>query len=326
LKKVLFSFFYLLVVLGAIGYVAYEIVKPIYIEPKVVEIKYGTPVPDVAKKLENEGIISSKYYFLILHAFKRGKLEAGEYEFKGFLSIYDVYKVLEEGKTKLYKITVKEGDDLFEIAENLERNNICNGEDFLRYALSEKVAEKYNLNVPSMEGFLFPDTYYFSRNTHPLKVIDVMYKNFLSKTQEMRRELKKKNLSLETWVIVASMIEKETFLDKEKPLIAAVIYNRLKRGMKLQIDPTVIYVAKRNGFWKGKLLKKFYKLDDPYNTYMYYGLPPGPISNPGLASLKAALYPADVDYFYFVADRYGRRHYFSRTYVEHLRNMRKAGR
>ncbi|AAC06941.1 endolytic transglycosylase MltG [Aquifex aeolicus] len=317
---------YVFLVSSVLGFIAFEIFTPLYVPKKTVEIKYGTPVPEIAQILEENKVIKNKYYFLILHAFKRGKLEAGEYEFEGWLSTYDVYKILEEGKAKLYKVTVKEGYDVFDIAKVLEENGICKEEDFLKYALSEEVARKYNLSVPSMEGFLFPDTYYLSRNMHPLKVIDIMYKNFLEKTEEMRMELRKKHISLETWVTVASMVEKETHLDEEKPLIAAVIYNRLKKGMKLQIDPTVIYVAKRRGIWKGELYKSLYKIDDPYNTYMYYGLPPGPISNPGLSSLRAALYPAKVNYLYFVAKPGYKGHLFAETYLEHLRNMRRVGR
>ena len=326
MKRVAFFFLYSLIVSLLIGSVVYSVITPMHVEKKIVEIKYGTPVPEIAEILEREGVIRSRYLFLILHAFLRKKLEAGEYEFKGNLSIYDVYKILEEGRAKLYKVVVKEGDDLFDIAKNLEKNKICKAEDFLKYAFSQEIVKRYNLDVPSMEGFLFPDTYYFSKNTHPLKVIDVMYRNFLEKTKKLRKHLKERNLSLEIWVTVASMVEKETFLKEEKPLIAAVIYNRLIRGMKLQIDPTVIYVAKRRGLWRGRILKRFFYIDDPYNTYVYYGLPPGPISNPGLDSLEASLFPANVDYLYFVADRWGQKHYFARTYVEHLRNMKKAGR
>ncbi|GAB6065774.1 endolytic transglycosylase MltG [Aquifex pyrophilus] len=326
MKRFLFLLSYLTAISLITAFILYGIITPKPVGEKVVEIKYGTPVPEIAEILEREGVINSRYLFLILHAFLRGKLEAGEYEFKGNLSLYEVYKILEEGRARLYKIVVKEGDDLFDIAKNLEKNKICKAKDFLRYAFSEEVVKRYNLDVPSMEGFLFPDTYYFSKNTHPLKVIDVMYKNFLEKTENLRKHLEEKNLSLEVWVTIASMVEKETFLKEEKPLIAAVIYNRLRRGMKLQIDPTVIYVAKRRGLWRGRLLKRFFYIDDPYNTYLYFGLPPGPISNPGLDSLKASLFPAKVDYLYFVADRYGRKHYFARTYVEHLRNMRRARR
>ena len=327
MKRFLFLSLFATLFLVLTEVITYLLYLPKNIEPpKVVEIRYGTPVPKIAEILEKEGIIRSKYLFLILHSIERAKLEAGEYEFKGSLNVVDVYRYLKEGKYKLYRITVKEGYDLYDIARELEKNKICKAKDFLKYASSQEVIHLYGLSVPSMEGFLFPDTYFFSKGTHPLKVIDVMYKNFLRKTTKLRRELKNKNMELETWVTVASMIEKETKAPEEKPLIAAVIYNRLDKGMKLQIDPTVIYAAKRKGLWKGKLLKEFYKLDDPYNTYFYFGLPPGPISNPGISSLEAALRPAKVDYLYFVAkpDRSG--HLFARTYLEHLINLKRVGR
>jgi len=177
-----------------------------------------------------------------------------------------------------------------------------------------------------MEGFLFPDTYFFSKNTHPLKVIDTMFKNFLRRTKELRGRLPRRDLSLEEWVTVASMIEKETFWEEEKPLISAVIYNRLKRKMRLQIDPTVIYALKRRGLWKGVLRREHLQIDDPYNTYQYFGLPPTPIGNPGISSLKAALEPAPVGYLYFVVDPRTRRHIFSTSYSQHRRNVAKLRR
>ena len=327
MKKALGFLTVLIFLLGIIGGITYLIYLPKVVSPpKTVEIFYGTPVPKIAEILEKEGIIYSRYLFLIVHAIERKKLEAGEYEFRGKLSVIDVYNYLKEGRYKLYRITVKEGYDIYDIAKELEKKKICRAKDFLKYALSEEIVHHYGLSTPSVEGFLFPDTYFFSKGTHPLKVIDVMYKNFLKKTEKLRKELKRKKLDLETWVIVASMVEKETMIPKEKPIIAAIIYNRLNKGMKLQIDPTVIYAAKRRGIWKGKLLKKFYKLDDPYNTYFYYGLPPGPISNPGLSSLEAALRPAKVDYLYFVAKPDMSGHLFARTYLEHLMNLRRVGR
>lgn len=321
ISTLLFLFISSVVVTTYFTYFPKEI-KP----PKTVEIPYGTSVPKIAEILEREGVIYSKYLFLLVHAIERAKLEAGEYEFGGRLNVVKVYEYLKEGRHKRYKITVREGDDIYTIAEELEKNKICKAEDFLKYATSEKVVRSYGLSAPSMEGFLFPDTYYFSKGTHPLRVIDTMHKNFLKKTENLRKELKEKNLKLEEWVTIASMVEKETPDPQERPLIAAVIYNRLKIGMKLQIDPTVIYAAKRKGLWKGELLKSFYELDDPYNTYRYFGLPPGPIANPGLSSLEAALRPAKVDYLYFVAKQDMSGHIFARTYSEHLNNLKIVGR
>lgn len=295
---------------------------PVKVENKTIEIAYGTSTYNISLLLYRENLLRNPLSFLLLHSVYKRKLEAGEYEFDGFVFPWEVYEKISKGLKKLYKITIPEGSDLYDIARILEENGICSAEDFLKYALSEERAKKYGLKTPSMEGFLFPDTYFFSKNTHPIKVIDTMYKNFLRRTQELRERLSSDNLSLEEWVIIASMIEKETAKLEEKPLVSAVIHNRIKKGMKLQIDPTVIYALKRKGEWNGKLTLNHLKIDDPYNTYYYYGLPPSPICNPGLESLIAALEPAKVDYLYFVADGSGG-HRFSDTYIDHINNVRK---
>ncbi|MFN3599215.1 MAG: endolytic transglycosylase MltG [Aquificaceae bacterium] len=294
---------------------------PVKVEKKMVEIAYGISTYDMAILLYKEGFLRNPLSFLFLHSINRKKLEAGEYEFEGFVFPWDIYQKISKGLKKLYKITIPEGSDLYDIALILEENRICSSKDFLKYALSEEVVKKYDLKTPNMEGFLFPDTYFFSKNTHPIRIIDLMHKNFLKKTEALRELLKEKNLSLEEWVAIASMIEKETAKAEERPLVSAVIYNRIKKGMKLQIDPTVIYALKRRGEWQGNLTLKHLTIDDPYNTYYYYGLPPSPICNPGLGSLKVALEPAKVDYLYFVADGSGG-HYFSSTYSDHISKVK----
>ena len=316
----------LLIVLLLISLVAHSLM-PVYVSGKTVEIPYGTPTLRIVEILHDEGVIRSRLAFVILHTFLKSKLEAGEYEFDGYVSIFDVYRKLSKGIHKLHRIVVREGSDLYDIAELLESKGICSREDFLKYALSEEVPRSFGINSPTMEGFLFPETYLFSKNTHPLKVIEKMHLTFLERTKELREELKERGeLSLEEWVIIASMIEKETHLDSEKPIISAVIRNRLKKRMRLQIDPTVIYALKRNNLWNGRLTKKDMSIDDPFNTYLYFGLPPTPICNPGLSSLRAALYPARVKYLYFVVDPDRKRHIFSTTYSQHLRNVARLKR
>jgi len=293
---------------------------PVKTEEKTVEIAYGTPTKDIALQLYREGLLRNPMSFILIHAVYKKKLEAGEYEFVGFVFPWNIYEKLSKGLKKVYRITIQEGADLYDIARILEENRICSAKDFLKYALSEETIRRYGLEVSSMEGFLFPDTYFFSKNTHPLRVIDVMHKNFLRKTEELRKNLKE--LSLEEWVTIASMIEKETAKSEERPLVSAVIRNRLEKGMKLQIDPTVIYALKRKNLWDGRLTLNHLRLGDPYNTYVYFGLPPSPICNPGIESLRAVLEPAEVDYLYFVADGSGG-HYFSKTYQEHNRRVRE---
>ncbi len=315
----------IILLVASLLYLAYAFM-PVYVETKTVDIPYGTSALKVIETLHKEGIIRSKLSLIIIHALRKDKLEAGEYEFSGHVSPFDVYRKLSRGIHKLHRVVITEGSDIYDMADILEKKGVCKKEDFLKFATSEQVPRGYGLSTPTMEGFLFPDTYLFSKNTHPLKVIDTMYRNFLKKTVDLRPQVAKKGLSIEEWVTIASMIEKETAWEDEKPLVSAVIYNRLKRKMKLQIDPTVIYALKRKGMWEGKLTREHLKIDDPYNTYLYFGLPPTPICNPGLSSLKAALQPADVSYLYFVADPKTRRHIFSSTYSQHRQNIAKVRR
>ncbi len=312
----------LLILLLLAGYTVYSFM-PVYVERKTVEIPYGTPTLRIFSTFEDEGLIRSRLSLILIHVLKKKKLEAGEYEFDGYVTPFEVYEKLSRGIHKLHMVVVKEGSDIYDIADLLEEKGVCRREDFLKYATSESVSRSYGLSTPTMEGFLFPDTYLFPKNTHPLKVIDKMYRNFLEKTVELRQSVAERGMTIEEWVTITSMVEKETFWEEEKPLVAAVIYNRLRKGMKLQIDPTVIYALKRNGLWKGKLLKEHLSIEDPYNTYLYFGLPPTPICNPGLSSLRAALNPAKINYLYFVVDPRTRRHIFSWTYAQHLKNVRR---
>ena len=312
---------FLLPIILLVLFVVYSLL-PVRLDKKTVEIAYGTSTFEMALLLYKEGILRNPLSFLFLHSVEKKKLEAGEYEFDGLIFPWDAYEKISKGLKKLYRITIPEGSDLYDISKILEENLICSSKDFLKYALSEETARKYKLKTPNMEGFLFPDTYFFSNNTHPMRVIDTMYNNFLKKTQELRKKLPEKNLTIEEWVTIASMIEKETAKPEEKPLVSAVIFNRIKKGMKLQIDPTVIYALKRKGLWKGKLTVEHLKINDPYNTYYYFGLPPSPICNPGLESLKYAIEPAPVDYLYFVADGSGG-HYFSKSLSDHNRRVKE---
>ena len=309
----------LLAVLGLIFVFLVYSFFPVKTE-RTVEVPYGKTSLDIALLLYREGVIRSPISFMAIHYLIRGKLEAGEYEFKGWVFPWDAYLKIHRGQRKLYKITIPEGFDLYDIANLLEEYSICKREDFLRVANSPEIAKRYGLRTYTMEGFLFPDTYYFSKNTHPLQVVDVMFKNFLRRTEHLRRKLEERGLTLEEWVIIASMVEKETAVPEERPIIASVILNRIKLGMPLQIDPTVIYALKRRGEWKGVLTRKHLQLDDPYNTYYHKGLPPSPICNPSLQSLEAVLNPAETNYLYFVSMGNGR-HAFSSNYKDHLKNI-----
>jgi len=151
---------------------------PVRLDKKTVEIAYGTSTFEMALLLYKEGILRNPLSFLFLHSVEKKKLEAGEYEFDGLIFPWDAYEKISKGLKKLYRITIPEGSDLYDISKILEENLICSSKDFLKYALSEETARKYKLKTPNMEGFLFPDTYFFSKNTHPMRVIDTMYNNF----------------------------------------------------------------------------------------------------------------------------------------------------
>ena len=237
-------------------------------------------------------------------------------------SLLSFLKKVNSGRGVLVKVTIPEGYNVYQIADVLEKRGVCNSDDFLKLALSRLTAARYDIPSDRVEGFLFPDTYKFAAGTPPLRVIDTMIKNFWNHYDEkLRRRTKEIGWDVYKVVILASIIQKETSALDEMPLISAVYHNRLKKGMLLQADPTVIYGLMPD--FDGNLRKRdLLDRKNKWNTYVYKGLPPTPICNPGIDAIKAALYPADVDYLYFVSMGNGR-HYFSVRYEDHLRAVRK---
>ena len=285
-------------------------------ETKIVDIPQGLGLAAIAEKLEGEGVIR-KAEILFLSALlsgTHGKLKHGEYEFSAGEALYSVHRKLRRGEVSLRKVTFPEGLTLVQMAGILEASQIVSREEFLALAQSgEYSAEKVGADASSLEGFLFPDTYFFVRGCSAERVIETMLKRFreawatlgIASTQSNIKEI----------VTIASLIEKETAFAPERPLVSAVIRNRLKIGMKLELDPTVIYALGEK--FDGNIRKKDLAFPSPYNTYVVSGLPPGPIAAPGLDSIRAALQPADVDYLYFVANGDGV-HVFSSTYGDHV--------
>ena len=285
-------------------------------ETKIVELSQGLGLAAIAEKLEAEGVIR-KAELLLLPAFlsgTQGKLKHGEYVFSAGEAPYCVHRKLRRGEVSLRKVTFPEGITLEQMAGILETSQIVSREEFLALAKSgEYSAEKLGTDVSNLEGFLFPDTYFFARGCSAEKVIETMLGRFweacatlgITNTQSDIKEI----------VTIASLIEKETALALERPLVSAVIRNRLRKGMRLEFDPTVIYALGEK--FDGNIRKKDLKFPSPYNTYVVSGLPPGPITAPGLDSIRAALEPADVDYLYFVANKDGA-HVFSSKYGDHV--------
>ncbi len=289
----------------------------------VIVVKPGERLIDVARELEEKGIISDHRLLVALAKLKRveKKIQVGEYEFSQGDSVDKILDDLVKGRQRYYRLVVPEGSNLWDIARILNKSGIWSGEKFLDLAFNQRFVQSLGINAKSLEGYLYPDTYYFRRYDTEEQIIRAMHKRFLEVWKpEWDKRSKELGLTRHQILTIASIIEKETSRKEEKPLVSAVIYNRLKRGMKLECDPTVIYGLLPN--FDGNLRKKDLERWTPYNTYLNSGLPPGPICNPGKDAIESALYPADVDYLYFVSKGNGT-HYFSSTYKEHRKAVEK---
>ena len=290
--------------------------KNAQISPQIVYIPPGTPFNQISRLLHQKGIIKSPFGFT-LEAWRLGlmdKLKAGEYELDPRWPPKEILKLLSEGRIITYLITIPEGYNLEEIADLIAKTNICTREEFL--ALTKNKAFLKELNIPgdSAEGFIFPDTYAYYRGLSCRALVTKMIRHFWEVWQEFQARAQEKGLNVLEVVTLASIVEKEAMKPEERPLIAGVFWNRLQRGMPLQADPTVRYAVKK---FKRRLRRQDLRVKSPYNTYLYPGLPPGPICSPGKESIKAVLYPAQTDFLYFVAKGDGS-HYFSKTLREHL--------
>ncbi len=288
----------------------------------------GTATAQIFQKLEQAGVVRdarlAEIYYRIYRS--RNPLQAGEYRFERPMPIDDVINRMSHGEVVKYAVVVPDGLTAEETFQLFWSRGIGGPEGF-RSALAEtELLPGVTNGVSDLEGFLFPDTYLVTRSTSARAIVDLMTAQFRKNfTSEMREKALGLGLTLEQAVTLASIVEKESSLSREGPTIASVYLNRLKRGMRLQADPTVIYALKRDGKWTGTLYRSDYAFDSPYNTYLYEGLPPGPICNPGVNALKSAVFPARTDYLYFVADASGG-HAFSRTYEEHLTAIAAARR
>ena len=310
------------------GWIVWELRSPYqgYSERVIVEIRPRTGVKVIASRLRREGVLAYRRPFLILYSLLRPwhSLKAGEYEFKGPLRPWDVYWKLVSGDVYYYPVTVPEGMDIFEVAKAVSRQLPIEEEEFLKVANDPSSIRDLDPEATSLEGYLFPDTYRVSHYSNARVVARAMTDRFRQVLDGgVRKKLEASGMTLREALTLASLVEKETGRGEERPLIAGVFRNRLRRRSLLQCDPTVIYAARLNGRYKGMgiIRRSDLAFDSPYNTYLYPGLPPGPIANPGLKAIEAALEPADVKYLYFVSDNQGG-HVFSRTLNEHLRAVR----
>ena len=287
---------------------------------KFVVIPRGTSSYETARLLEREGVVRHWAVFLayLRLAKPRSPLQAGEYRFAEPLSVVQVADKLIHGLIYYHEFTVPEGYSLFEIGTLLEQKGFARAADLLAAAGRADLVADLSQNARNLEGFLFPDTYRLARGTTADEIARIMVRRFREVYAALQPLLPQSPLNLQQVVTLASLIEKETSVDAERELISAVFQNRLKKGMLLQCDPTVIYAAQLKGNYRGTIFQSDLESNSPYNTYRHPGLPPGPIANPGKRSLEAALSPAQSDYLYFVADNRGG-HVFSRTLAEHQR-------
>ncbi|MDF1552594.1 MAG: endolytic transglycosylase MltG [Deferrisomatales bacterium] len=243
-----------------------------------------------------------------------GAMKAGNYDLPAPTRLVDVYRAVALGQVHQVTVTFPEGLTAKEMAPLLEQAGVTAADGFLAVALDPQAAARWGLPGSTLEGFLFPDTYRFAEGVGPDTVVAAMVARFRGVTEPLAGELARRELGLLEWVTLASVVEKETGAEEEKPLIAGVFTNRLRRRMRLESDPTVIYGL---AFFDGNLRRRDLDTDTPYNTYTRRGLPAGPIANPGRSSLVAVLRPAKVPYLYFVSRNDGT-HEFSATYEDHL--------
>ena len=321
---------------GTAAWFAWALLTPV--EPPAqtfVLLHPGYSAHRIAAELKQAGVIQSEQAFVLWHYLHpKRSLKAGEYLFDKPANIVDVQKRLGRGDVYFHTVVVPEGYTMFDIARAVEAAGLGPADDFLKEAQSDTaLIADIDPSAKSLEGYLFPDTYEFSRMMTMHDMAAAMVKQFRQVARQIEQILNPStpdpsagaargtpSLSLHEVVTMASIVEKETSVAEERPLVASVYYNRLANGIALDADPSVIYAELLAGAYTGKLHHEDMQFGSPYNTYRHPGLPPGPIGNPGRSSLEAALHPAQSDYYYFVADAEGH-HRFARTIAEHDKNV-----
>ena len=288
-------------------------------EVRIFEVPEGVTLRWIAGTLENEGIIGNKTLFMIAGRLLLSDkdVKAGEYLFTTDMSLLEVISSFRNGKVNYRTVTVPVGAKIDQIGEILQGEGLVDKETFKQITKNHALIGLLNLDsdIDSLEGFLYPDTYYFIKSSSPDRIARKMVMRFKKLfTPDMARRASELNMTVKEVVTLASVIEKELGVESERTLISAVFHNRLRRKMPLQSDPTVIFALGED--FDGDLKRKHLIFKSSYNTYLQRGLPPGPIGSPTIESIHAALHPADVDYLYFVSKNDGT-HYFSNTFAEH---------
>ena len=284
---------------------------------KFVMLRPGYSTRRIARELKSAGAIRSTHAFVLWHAFhRRPSLKAGEYLFDHDASAIDVHRRLSRGDVYVHTVVIPEGYNIFDIAQAIESAGLGPRQDFLKVAITDTaLISDLAPQATSLEGYLFPNTYEFTRTQSMRDMATEMVKQFRQVATEIGL-----SEDVQKTVTLASVIEKETAVSDERPEVASVYLNRLSKRIPLQADPSVIYAELLKGTYGGALHHTDMQFDSQYNTYRHAGLPPGPIANPGKSSLLAAMHPAETRFFYFVSDGNGH-HRFSSTLEEHNRNV-----
>ena len=319
-----------LISLFATGFVISLLISYIIFSPaasdeliKIIDIPPGSTTRYISSLLHDNNLITSRFFFETLGTvtLRARRLQAGEYELSTRMSMWTVLSILADGRSLKHRFTIPEGFSLAQIAVLLAENDLADKDRFLFLATDKSFLESIGLGEDNAEGFLFPDTYIIIRkNTKEEDIVEMMYERFNQIVEPLGDEIENSGFSLLEIVTLASIIEEETGNPSERELVSAVFRNRLKKRMRLESDPTILYSI---GDINKKRIRSKDKLNDsPYNTYLYRGLPPGPITNPGLDSILAAIRPASSDYLYFVSRNNGT-HFFSSNYKEHSKAVTK---
>jgi UPF0755 protein len=309
-----------LLVLAAVGGAAWLVFTPFGpASAALVEIKPGTPTVRIGEQLENARVVRSRYAVALVRWWKAGTLKAGLYKFDHPATVIEVYGRLARGDVYTKAVTIPEGSTVFDVAARLEKAGLGPAANFLAAEAQEtNLIADLDPKAGSLEGYLFPDTYQIAPNAKPAAIAAMMVKRFRQAAQQLG--LKQ---DVHRVVTLASLVERETAVDSERPLVASVFLNRLEKRMPLMTDPSLIYGLQLEGIWRGTIYASDLKRDTPYNTYLHAGLPPGPVACPGIKSLKAAMEPARTDYLYFVAagSNPQGKSLFSSTLEEHHKNV-----
>jgi UPF0755 protein len=345
-------FLILIAIFGAAGWFAWAVFTPVEPAPQTIVLLHpGFSTRRIAVELKTAGVIKSEEAFLLWHYIHRGRsLKAGEYLFDKPANILDIQTRLRRGDVYFHTVVVPEGFTMFDIARAVEAAGLGPAVDFVKEAESDTaLISDIAPGVKSLEGYLFPETYQFTRMMTMQQMAAAMVCQFRIVAQQINLiegpatgtsagsghtggcitvESRETNSTanseaanlLERTVIMASIVEKETAVPEERPLVASVYYNRLDKKIALDADPSIIYAELLAGTYQGALHHEDMSFNSPYNTYRNAGLPPGPIANPGRSSLEAAMHPAQSDYFYFVADAQGH-HRFAHSIEEHNKNV-----